>query len=480
MNYSMILRTLGWILNAEAALLVLPLATGVIYREAETVYILITMVLCLAIGFPLTKVRLKNEIFYTRESMVITALGWILLSFMGAVPFVISGWIKNPFDAYFEVVSGFTTTGASILTSVEVLPKCLLMWRSFTHWIGGMGVLVFILSVLPLTGGSRMNLMKAESPGPSVSRLVPKVQTTASLLYRIYLGLTVTLILLLLVTGMPLFHALTISFGTAGTGGFGVLNSSCGEYSALQQVIIGIFMLLFGVNFNVYFLLLMKNFKGASESSEPRTYLGIVAFSVVFITANTVRLTGSVFTSLREAFFTVASIMTTSGFAVNDFNLWPTASKTVLVILMLIGACAGSTGGGFKVSRVMLLFKMIRRDLTLYLHPRAVTPIKMDGKTVETDVLRSLSAFTAAYAVITVVSAFLVSLDGFDPVTTLTSVIATFNNIGPGLEVVGPTGNYSLFSNFSKVVLSFDMLAGRLEVFPLLILLYPETWKKFS
>lgn len=398
---------------------------------------------------------------------------------MGALPFIFSGSIPNPVDAIFETVSGFTTTGASILADVEILPHCVLIWRSFTHWIGGMGVLVFILSLLPLTGGYHMNLMKAESPGPSVSKLVPKVQSTAKILYGIYFVMTVIQIILLLLGGMPLFDSLCAAFGTAGTGGLGIKSDSMAGYSTYLQVVITIFMILFGINFNAYFLLITRKFAQAFKMEEVRYYLGIIAIAVLIITCNIYHMYGSVSESLQQAAFQVGSIITTTGYATTDFNLWPEISRTILVMLMFIGACAGSTGGGIKVSRILILCKTIRKELHIFLHPNAVKKIKMDGKVIPHEVLRSTNIFIIVYILIIAGSIFLIAFDDFDLITNFTAVTATFNNIGPGLELVGPIGNFGMFSWFSKIVLTFDMLAGRLEIFPLLLLFVRDTWKKF-
>ncbi len=398
---------------------------------------------------------------------------------MGALPFIFSGSIPNPVDAIFETVSGFTTTGASILADVEILPHCVLIWRSFTHWIGGMGVLVFILSLLPLTGGYHMNLMKAESPGPSVSKLVPKVQSTAKILYGIYFVMTVIQIILLLLGGMPLFDSLCAAFGTAGTGGLGIKSDSMAGYSTYLQVVITIFMILFGINFNAYFLLITRKFAQAFKMEEVRYYLGIIAIAVLIITCNIYHMYGSVSESLQQAAFQVGSIITTTGYATTDFNLWPEISRTILVMLMFIGACAGSTGGGIKVFRILILCKTIRKELHIFLHPNAVKKIKMDGKVIPHEVLRSTNIFIIVYILIIAGSIFLIAFDDFDLITNFTAVTATFNNIGPGLELVGPIGNFGMFSWFSKIVLTFDMLAGRLEIFPLLLLFVRDTWKKF-
>lgn len=459
--------------------MVLPTVVALIYRESEVWCFLATMAVCLMVGMLLVRRKPKNQIFYVAESFVAVSLSWVLLSVMGAVPFVLSGYIPNPIDALFETVSGFTTTGASILSSVEQLPKCLLFWRSFTHWIGGMGVLVFLLSVLPMVGGSHMNLMKAESPGPIVSRLVPKVQMTAKLLYQIYLGMTILEAVILILGKMPIFDAITITVGTAGTGGFAIRNDSLASYTAFQKNVVTVFMILFGVNFNFYFFLLMRKMGQAFKMQEVRAYFLIIASAIGIITVNTVSLCGNALQAFQDAAFQVGSVITTTGYATVDFDKWPQLSRTIMVLLMFIGACAGSTGGGIKVSRVLILLKSVKKELKQYLHPSVVEKIKMDGKIVEHEVVRSTNVFMVAYVLIFAVSVLLISLDEYDLVTNFTAVTATFNNIGPGLALVGPTGNFGFFSNFSKVVLIFDMLAGRLEIFPVLLLFSRETWKRF-
>lgn len=479
MNYSMIFYIVGWILRLEAVFMALPGVTAILYHEKDGFAFLITLLICLAIGLPLTWKKPSDKVFHTKEGFVTVALSWIVLSVAGAVPFVISGSIPNPIDALFETVSGFTTTGASILSEVEPLSHCVLIWRSFTHWIGGMGVLVFILCLLPLTGGYHMNLMKAESPGPSVSRLVPKVQSTAKILYTIYISLTVLQIIFLLIGKMPLFDTICTAFGTAGTGGFGIKNDSIAGYSTYLQIVITVFMILFGVNFNIYFLLLTKKFAQAFKSEEIRYYFGIIAAAILVITINTRHMFDNIGTALQQVSFQVGSIITTTGFATTDFNEWPVVSQTILVMLMFVGACAGSTGGGFKVSRLVILCKTVRKELHIYLHPNAVKKVKMDGKSIPHEIVRSTNIFLIVYVLIFSVSVLLIGFDNFDLVTNFTAVAATFNNIGPGLELVGPTQNFSLFSSFSKCVLIFDMLAGRLEIFPLLLLFKPDTWKKF-
>lgn len=479
MNYRIIAYIVGWIFNLQAIFMVLPCITAVIYQEDELYVFLIPILICLAIGLALTRKKPKNKVFYIKDGCVTVALSWIVLSISGALPFMISGSIPHPIDAIFETVSGFTTTGSSILTDVEVLPHSIIFWRSFTHWIGGMGVLVFLLSLLPLAGGYHMNLMRAESPGPSVSKLVPKVQSTAKILYTIYFGMTVLQIIFLLLGRMPLFDALCITFGSAGTGGFGIKNDSMGSYSTYCQVVTTIFMIAFGVNFSAYYLILTKKFRQAFSIEEVRGYLGIIAAAIVIIAFNTRHLFSGIGTAVQQAAFQVGSIITTTGYSTTDFNQWPSLSKAVLVLLMFIGACAGSTGGGIKVSRILLLCKAARKELQLYLHPNAVKKIKMDQKLVSHEMMRSTNIFLTVYLIIFAVSVLIVSIDNFDLVSTFTSVATTLNNIGPGLEVAGPLGNFSSFSYLSKSVMIFDMLAGRLEIFPLLLLFCRGTWKRF-
>lgn len=479
MNYAMIAYVIGWILNCEGFLMLLPCLTAVIYQETAGFSFAAAMALCFLFGVPLTVRKPKNMVFYTKEGFVSVSLSWIVLSVMGSLPFLFSGSITNPVDALFETVSGFTTTGASILSDVEALPRCILFWRSFTHWIGGMGVLVFILSLLPLTGGYHMNLMKAESPGPSVEKLVPKIQSTAKILYSIYVAMIILEVLLLLAGNMPLFDALTTTFGTAGTGGFGIKNDSMASYSPYLQNVVTVFMILFGINFNFYFLLLMRKPKKAMKNEEVRCYLAIIAITISIITFNIRGLYPSIMEAFQQAAFQVGSIITTTGFATTDFNTWPQVSRTILVMLMFVGACAGSTGGGIKVSRFVILLKTVNKELHLFLHPKGVRKISMDGKVVEHEVVRSINVFMTAYVLVFAFSILLVGFDNHDLITNFTAVAATLNNIGPGLELVGPSQNFGLFSDPAKCVLIFDMLAGRLELFPLLLLFVKDTWKRF-
>ena len=480
MNYAIVLRLLSYILLTEGALLLLPAAASLCYGEWFVMGVfLFTAAFSAALGALLHRIKTKSQIFYMREGFATTALCWLLISVVGAVPFVLTGSIPNPVDAMFETVSGFTTTGASILPAVEDLPRGILFWRSFTHWIGGMGVLVFLLSLLPLTGGSHVNLMKAESPGPQVDKLVPKVQSTAKILYGIYFALTVLEVVFLLLGGMPLFESMLTAFGTAGTGGFGFKNDSFASFSPYIQWVVTVFMILFGVNFNAYFLLLMRRFRRAAASEEVRGYFVVIAAAIAIITANIYSIYNSFGEALRQAAFQVGSIITTTGFSSCDFDLWPTLSKEVLVVLMFIGACAGSTGGGIKVSRILILGKTLGKELKQALHPQVVAPARMDGKLLNHETIRTTNVFMAAYSFIFVGSFLLISLNGFDMVTNFTAVAATLNNIGPGLELVGPMQNFSGFADPAKLVLIFDMLAGRLEIFPMLVLFLPDTWRKF-
>ena len=479
MNYAIVFRLLSYILFCEAALLLLPATASLCYGEWSVLGVFaLTAALCLVLGLLLRRIKPSSKVFYMREGFATTALSWVVISIMGAIPFVLTGCIPNPVDAMFETVSGFTTTGASILPAVEGLPKGVLFWRSFTHWIGGMGVLVFLLSLLPLTGGSHVNLMKAESPGPQVDKLVPKVQSTAKILYGIYFALTVLEFLFLLVGRMPVFDAMLTAFGTAGTGGFGFKNDSFGSLSPYIQWVVTIFMILFGVNFNAYFLLLLRKFNRAI-SEEVRGYFAIILVAIGIITANIYSLYNSFGEAVRQAAFQVGSIITTTGFSSCDFDLWPTLSKEILVVLMFIGACAGSTGGGIKVSRLLILGKTLGKELKQALHPQVVAPVRMDGKLLNHETIRTTNVFMGAYFFIFVVSFLLISLDGFDMVTNFTAIAATLNNIGPGLAQVGPMMNFGSFTNPAKLVMIFDMLAGRLEIFPMLVLFVPDTWRRF-
>ena len=488
MNYRMILYLLGWVLNIQGLCFLLPVAVGLFYGEAQWQFYALMTLMCLVCGVLLILKKPKRTVFYTKEGFVTVALSWLLMSLTGALPFYLSKEIPRFLDALFEMVSGYTTTGASILTNVEALSHCALFWRSFSHWIGGMGVLVFLIAIVPLTGGHVMSLMKAESPGPSVEKFVPRVRQTAFILYSIYFAMTVLEIMLLLAGGMPWFDAITTAFGTAGTGGFAVRNASMGFpylHAHYLQTVVTVFMLLFGVNFSVYYLLLSKNIKKALKSEELHWYFGIVAFSILCITWNICMQpnSGKWYDVMHDAAFTTASVISTTGFATVDFSKWPTMSHFILFALMFIGACAGSTGGGIKVSRIILLVKSSFREILSIVHPRGVNVVKLDKKRVNEEVVKGTLSYFVLCILIYVISVLIVSFDHFghnplyDLQTSMTAVAATLNNIGPGLGLVGPAGNYSAFSPLSKLVLIFDMLAGRLELFPMLILFSPHTWK---
>ena len=480
MNRRMILHVIGNILLLEAVLMCISLIVSMIYGESQVRNaFLITIVITAAVGGVLLLFKPDRNTFYVREGFAIVALSWILMSAFGALPFFLSGHIPNYIDAFFETVSGFTTTGATILQSVEPLGYGLLFWRSFTHWIGGMGVLVFMLLILPLAGGNSLHLLRAESPGPVAAKLVPKMRTSARILYGMYIALSVIMVILLLAGGMSFYDALINMFGTAGTGGFSNYSDSVAHFlSPYIETVTGIFMLGSGVNFNLYFLLLVRKGKSVLKNEELRWYLGIVAFAVITITLNLHSVYQTFGESLRYGFFQVSSIMTTTGYATADFNLWPEYSKMLLVLLMFVGACAGSTGGGLKVSRIVLLLKSIRRELHRQLHPRAVEVIHMDQKAVDEQVLKNGSIYLAIYCLIGILSALVISLDQFSFTTNATAVISCINNIGPGLDTVGPLGNFSGFSLVSKIVLSFDMLSGRLEFFPILLMFAPSFWQQ--
>ena len=476
MNYRIIAKILGWVFSLQGIFMLPPCLVGILYKEYfdAAVYLVISLA-CSLVGYLLRRIKTKSTTFYAKEGFVAVALSWILLSMTGAIPFVLNGDIPSYTDALFEIISGYTTTGSSILTNVEGLSHSNLFFRSFSHWIGGMGVLVFILAILPMTGGSTMNLLKAESPGPSVSKLVPKMQQTAFILYAIYFVMTLIEIVLLLLGGMPLFDSLCHAFGTAGTGGFGIKNDSIAGYSPYLQIVITVFMFLFGVNFTFYYYILIRKIRDAFKMEEVRWYFGIYWLVVGLLMINLISNGYAAGESLLHVTFQVASIMTTTGYATTDFNLWPEFSRGLMVCLMFIGACAGSTGGGLKVSRIMLWLKQVRKELTQQIHPRRVHVIKMDGKEVPHTQTHSCNVLLMTYIIIFIVSFLLISLDGFDTTTNFTAIAATLNNIGPGLNMVGATGNFSAFSDFSKYILMFDMLAGRLEVFPMLLLFYPST-----
>lgn len=478
MNGSIIRRVIGYVLIVEAILLLLPFFVALCYGESQGMAFVLVAAIAAVVGGLLAVKKPQNDIFYLKEGCVATASSWLVLSIFGALPFVITGEIPRFTDALFETISGFTTTGASILSDVEALSHASLFWRSFTHWIGGMGVLVFILAIMPLSGGSNINLMKAESPGPSVGKIVPKMRKTAGILYIIYLGMTVLEIIFLICGKMPVFDAFCTAFGTAGTGGFGIKNSSIGGYSAYIQWVVTVFMIAFGVNFNAYYLLLFKQFRKAFSMEEVKWYFGVILFAIAIILTDTIKIYSSAFEALTKTAFQVGSIITTTGFSTENFDTWNTTSKTVIVMLMFIGACAGSTGGGIKVSRFVLAVKTMLKEFKSFVHPKSVYKVRLDKKIVEHDVVRTTNVFLVTFLLIFASSVFLVSFDDKDLITNFTAVAATINNIGPGLEMVGPTKNFDIFSDFSKYVLMFDMLAGRLELFPLLILFNPTMWKE--
>ena len=478
MNLKLVAHTLGRVVSLEGICMVLSLVCSFLVGDGQHIPFLISIAICFAVGIPLSYIKPKEKRLFSRDGFATVALSWISLSIFGAIPFIVSGVIPNFIDAFFETASGFTTTGASILKDVEVVPKSILFWRSFTHWIGGMGVIVFLVAILPLSGGSNMHLMKAESTGPSVGKLVPKVKSTAKILYTIYFGITVTLLVLLLCGGMNLFEALCTTFGTVGTGGFGFKNSSMAEYSTYIQVVVTVFMMLCGINFSVYYLILIRKFSLAFRSTEMWTYLGIIAVSVIVITFNCMPLFDGFAVALKHSAFQVGSIITTTGYTTSDYNLWPELSKAILVMLMFIGACAGSTGGGIKVCRILMLVKSIVKEIKIASHPKSTHKVILDGRTVEHETVRNVNVFMVSYLVIFAFSVLIISIDNFDFTTNFTAVTATINNIGPGLAGVGPTSNFSGYSNLSTLVLAFDMLIGRLEIFPLLVLFSPQAWKK--
>lgn len=483
MNVKNISRTVGLILLITGIFQLFPLLIAVIDHEPRNILAYIeSLCLILLVGSALLLFsRGGNRMFSAQEGFAATGLSWIFMSAFGALPFFLSGQIPSYVDAFFEMVSGFTTTGASILTDVEALSRCNLFWRSFSHWLGGMGVLVFLLAVVPgarKNGGTGIYLMRAESPGPSVDKLTPHLRQTAMILYGIYILLTALCIVCLLLGGMPVFDSFCIAFGTAGTGGFAIKNSSMGGYSYFLQTVVTVFMFLFGVNFSLYYMLLLRKFKAVFKNEELRLYFGIAAGSIVLIVINISRMYNTVYESVHHAAFQVVSIMTTTGYGTVDFEQWPAFSKAILLSLMFIGASAGSTGGGLKVSRVLLLMKSIRRTIRKALHPRRVQPVYMDGRAVSEEVCDNVNAYLAIYCVILVLSFAIISVDGFSIGTNFSAVASCFNNIGPGFELVGATQNFSIYSDLSKIILSLDMLLGRLEIFPLLLLLSPDTWSR--
>ena len=479
MNYRVIGNFLGNVLKIEALLLLLPFITGIIYKEEESVYYLITAFLTLGIGLFLSRKKNRGiSVYYSKEGFVSVGLAWIVMGILGALPFVMSGEIPRYIDALFETISGFTTTGASILPAPEEMSHATNLWRCTTHWIGGMGIIVFMLAVFPSNGNS-MRLMRAESPGPQVGKLVPKIKDTAKTLYLIYIFLTLAEMIVLCLAGMPLYDSVCAAFGSAGTGGFGIKNDSMAGYSTLIQVVITVFILLFGVNFNAYYYLIRsKDRKNAFRIEEVKWYFIIVIVSIFIVTMNVRDLFPDFGTSFQQSAFQVASIITTTGYATTDFNIWPSLSKAILVLLMFVGACAGSTGGGIKVSRIVIEAKLVKEEIRRFIHPKEVRRIRLDGKSLDEQTIQSVASYILVFMLVFIVSVIMVSINDHDLVSSFTSVAATLNNIGPGLNLVGPTGNYSMFSDFSKFVLMFDMLAGRLELYPILLLLAPDTYRK--
>lgn len=478
MNGSIIRYILGYILKIESALLLLPCLTAVIYQEQEGFAYLGVAAICLLIGVLATIKKPASFVFYQKEGCVATALSWIVMSIFGCLPFIFTGEIPSFTDALFETVSGFTTTGATILSDVEAVSRCSTLWRCFTHWIGGMGVLVFLLAIIPMSGGSHINLMRAESTGASVGKLVPKVKYTARILYLIYIGLSALQFVLLLFGKMPVYDAICTTFGTAGTGGFGIKNDSIGSYSPYIQWVVTIFMLLFGVSFNTYYYILYRNLKKAFSSDEVKYYFIIVAVAIAIIFFQIFHTTSGIEETLRQSSFQVASIISTTGFSTVDFAKWSQTAQVVLLSLMFIGSCAGSTAGGIKVSRIILLVRTVKKELNSFIHPKSIKKIKVDKKPVEHEVVRSVNVFFITFFLIFATSLFIISFNDLDFLSNFTAVAACINNIGPGLGAVGPTENFGFLPPLTKYVLIFDMLAGRLELFPLLILFHPAIWKE--
>lgn len=476
MNFKMIFHTIGNILKIEALLLILPLIVSLIYQEGTYLSFIITIATLLLSGFLLTLRKPKKTIIYAREGFVIVGASWIIMSLFGALPFVLSGEIPNFIDAIFETVSGFTTTGATILKEVEPLSNGMLFWRSFTHWIGGMGVLVFVLAILPNTNGDSIHLLRAESPGPQVGKIVSKVRFTARILYCIYVAMTMLEIIFLVCGEMNLYEAIVHSFSTAGTGGFGIKNDSIASYSVYSQIIITIFMILFGINFNMFYLLLLGNIKSVLKNEELRWYFGIILISTIIITLNIVSIVGNVGTAILQSIFQVSAIITTTGFATADFEMWPALSQTILMILLFMGASAGSTGGGLKVSRIMIIIKSIKREIKTLLHPKSVTSVKFEGKPLDESVVKGTNVYFLVYIIIFVIGILIISIDNLSFTTNFTAIATCINNVGPGLDMIGPTDNFSCFSGFSKLVLSMTMLIGRLEIFPILMLFNYKTY----
>lgn len=479
MNRKMVFYTVGNIALVEAALLLLPALVALIYLEKSGFSFLITAALSLAVGmFFILFFKPQSRLIYAKEGFAIVAYAWLLMSAVGALPFVLGGAIPSYIDAFFETVSGFTTTGASILTDVESLDKCMLFWRSFTHWIGGMGVLVLVTAVVPNIADRSLNILKAEMPGPTVGKLVPRSRDTAKILYWIYFGMTAILTVLLIAGGMPIFDSIVHAFGTAGTGGFGIKADSIASYSPYLQWVITAFMFLFAINFNLYYLMLIRKFRAVFKSDELWFFCALVLFCIGAITVDILPMYETFEEALRLSAFQVCTIVSTTGYATADFNLWPGLSKALLLILMFIGGCAGSTGGGLKAARVVILFKSIKKELKRLLHPRSVKAVMSEGKKLDDETLNGVNSYFAVYTLCIIAVFVLLSFEPFDFETNFTASVACFNNIGPGFGAVGPASSFADYSGFSKIILSFAMLLGRLEVFPLLLGLNPLIWKR--
>lgn len=480
MNRRMIINAVGLVLRVEAVLLLLPAIVGVIYGERQTwLAFLISAAISLVMGLlPKYFLKPRTHVIYAKEGFIIVAFTWIMLSLVGAVPLVLSGAVTSYADAFFEIVSGFTTTGASVIPDVEALTRGVLFWRSFTHWVGGMGIIVFVMAILPNVSERPIHILRAEIPGPTVGKLVPRIKDTALILYLIYIGMTVIETIMLLFGGMSFFESLLHAFGTAGTGGFGIKRDSIAGYSPYIQWVITVFMVLFGVNFNLYYLALLRKFKAVVTSTELWAYLGIIISSVAVISWNIRHLFVGAEETVRAAAFQVSSIISTTGYATTDFNLWPNLSKNILLILMFIGGCAGSTAGGIKVSRIVLLFKLISNEVKRMLHPRSVSSLRFEGKTVDGHTRKGVSNYFLIYFVCLLAIFLALSFEPFDFETNFTAVVTCFNNVGPGFGAVGPTGGFGDYSAFAKIVLSFAMLLGRLEIFPIIIALAPVSWAR--
>lgn len=479
MNYKMVFKTVGRLLRVEALLMLLPMVVSLYYKEKIEYVFLITSGLLLLTSLVMNAPKIENRRIYAREGLVIVSLSWILMSLFGALPYLISGAIASPVDAFFETVSGFSTTGATILTDIEALPNSLLFWRSFTHWIGGMGIIVFVLAILPKKDMQSMHILRAEVPGPTVGKLVSKTTVTARILYIIYTVFTIAEIIALLCCDMPFFDSITTAFSTAGTGGFAIKNASIAAYNNIgAEMVITIFMALFGINFNLFYLLLIRQFKRAFKSEEMWTYLIIIFVCFAVITVDIYPIVDSLGTALRQSIFQVVSVITTTGFVTADFNTWPVLSQMIIIVLMFLGACSGSTGGGLKVGRMMILAKSVFRELRRAINPRRVKAIKLDGALIDNSVVSTNTTYFLIYIFIIGVSVLLLSFNHFDFSTTLTAVVTCISNLGPGLSRVGPIENFSEFSDFSKLVLCADMLIGRLEIFPMIVLFMPATWRK--